>query len=500
MRPDPFQTTDGAAVLSRPEALAGRLTLPRIGLAIASRPLAGRLALASLVLAAAAVALFSTAGPSTLVPRSDHLFPGWEAGPLHAISQGLPNDPLGLSIGLSVIVVVMAIAYGVTLAAWRTLTLRAIVIAIVAWHLVLLLSPPLQLNDVFNYLGYARLGALHHFNPYTHAIGQEAHDPVYGFATWYGLHSPYGPLFTALSYLLPFGSLAPAYWTIKAATVLASLGFLALVWVCARRLGRDPRFALVFVAANPIYLVWAIGGFHNDFFMLIPMMGAIALLSAAPGSGHRTHYRWAGALLAIAVGIKFTAGLLLPFLLVAVPGWRRRLEIVLGVVLAAIPLVALSIALFGLNLPNLQDQSTLLTGFSVPNLFGLLIGIGGGTPGLLRLAKVAFVLAVLLLLRRRGDWISRAGWATVALLASLGWLMPWYLIWVLPLAALGTSSRVRRAAIAFTAFLIFTFVPVTSIYESQHGINLLSGAAGQAEQSFAQMLQSGTPSPGTPGH
>ncbi len=496
MRPEPLQSTDGAAVLTRTGPIPARLAMPRVRLAMG--PMAGRLALAGLVLASTAVAAFSTAGPSTLVPRSDHLFPGWEAGPLHAISQGLPNDPMGLSIGLSGVVILMAVAYGVALASVRTLSMRSIVIAIVAMHVILLMCPPLQLTDVFNYLGYARLGGLHHLNPYTHTILLETHDPVYGFATWYGLHSPYGPLFTALTYLLPFGALAPAYWVIKIATVLASLGFLGLLWVCARRLGRDPRFVVLFVAANPIYLIWAIAGFHNDFFMLIPATAAIALLCGQTDRSRRAPYLWAGAALMVAVAIKFTAGLLLPFLLVAAPGWRRRLDIILGAIMATIPLAALSIGLFGFNLPNLQDQSTLLTGFSVPNLFGLLIGAGGGTPAVLRLAKVALVLAILLLLVRRGDWLVRAGWATLALLASLGWLMPWYVIWALPLAALGTSQRLRRVALAFAAFLILTFIPVTAIYQAQHGINLLSGSAGQAAQSFAQTLQSGTPTPGAP--
>ena len=58
--------------------------------------------------------------------------------------------------------------------------------------MILLLSPPLQLTDLFNYLGYARLGGLHHLNPYTHVIGQEMHDPVFHFTTWHNLNSPYG--------------------------------------------------------------------------------------------------------------------------------------------------------------------------------------------------------------------------------------------------------------------------------------------------------------------
>ena len=469
----------GTAVLSPTAAVERTLAVPRLRLA--AGPLAGKAALFWIVLSAGAVAAFAAAGPSVLVPRSDHIFPTWEAGPLHFLFHGLPHDQYWLSIGLSGLIAAMTLAYGIALAAVRTLSLRLIVVVLVALHIVLVLSPPLQLNDVFNYLGYARLGGLHHLNPYTHVIDAELHDPVFRFSTWHGLHSPYGPLFTAATYLLPFRSLAVAYWLLKVVTVLASLGFLALVWLCARRLGRDPRFALLFVGANPIYLIYAVGGFHNDFFMLIPATGAIALVLAR-------RYRWAGAVLMLAVAVKFTAVLLLPFLVVAAPRRRDRLDVLLGSALGAIPLAALSLALFGFSLPNLQDQSTLLTDLSVPNVFGHLIGVGGGTPQLLTAAKIGVVAVVVLMLRRRGDWLSRAGWATLALLLSLAWLMPWYVIWLLPLAALGTSVRLRRAAIAFTLFLVVTFVPATGIFLNQHHIDPLAGAAGQASQALQAKL------------
>jgi hypothetical protein len=344
------------------------------------------------------------------------------------------------------------------------------------------MSPPLQLTDVFNYLGYARLGAFHGLNPYTHVITDELHDPVYRFSTWHNLHSPYGPLFTAGTYLLPLHSLALSYWLLKVVTVLASLAFLGLVWKCAQLLGRDPRFALVFVAFNPIYLVWAIGGFHNDFFMLVPSMGAIALLLSR-------RYRAAGAVLMLAVAVKFTAILLLPFLLVAVrPSRKLMRQIMEGAIGGAIPLVALSIALFGFSLPNLQDQSTLLTNFSIPNVIGLVIGTGG-SPGLLRVIDVLVIAAVLLLLWRRGDWLARSGWATLALLASLAWLMPWYVIWVAPLAALGSNVRLRRATIAFTLFIVITFMPALSLFMGSHGLNPLATPAGKASATLMRELQ-----------
>src|SRR5579875_847066 len=484
---------DSAMALSSPSAAAstGDLALPRLSLRgarvplprvrVALGPAAGASALGALVVCA--LVLFSTSGPTVLVPRSNEVFPGWESGPLHLLSNGLPNGVYALSYGLTVVLVAMSVAYAVVLAAWRSLSLRAIVGCILALHVILLMSPPLQLTDLFNYLGYARLGALHGLNPYTSVIARELHDPVYRFSTWHNLHSPYGPLFTALTYLLPLSSLAVSYWTLKVATVLASLGLLALVWQCARQRGRDPRFALVFVAFNPIYLVYAIGGFHNDFFMLVPSMGAVSLVLARRD-------RAAGAVLMLAVAIKFTTILLLPFLLVAVwPSRTRVRQIIEGAVLAGVPLVAMSVALFGLSLPNLQDQSTLLTDFSVPNVIGLVLGIGGGTPALLRVMDLLVVVCVLALLaRRRSDWLGRAGWATLALLMSLAWLMPWYVIWVTPLAALGSSPRLRRATLAFTVFIVVTFLPALSIFLSTHGINPLSTPAGQASLKLEQKL------------
>ncbi|MGZ4203009.1 MAG: glycosyltransferase family 87 protein, partial [Thermoleophilaceae bacterium] len=363
----------------------------------------------------------------------------------------------------------------VALAAVRTLSIRTIAICVVALHALLLLAPPLPLTDVFNYLGYARLGALHHLNPYTHVIGLAAHDPVYRFTSWHNLSSPYGPAFTAATYPLAFLPLPLAYWIVKVVTVMASLGVVALVWRIARQLGRDPRFAVLFVAANPVTLLYAVGGFHNDVFMLLPLLASISLLLDR-------HDRSAGAMLMLAVAVKFTGIILLPFLLIAARPSRRRIQVLLGAAMAAVPLVAGSIALFGLSIPNLSDQSTLLTGFSIPNLFGVLIGVGGGIPLLLKIANVAVVLVIAWQVRRRTDWLVGAGWATFALIASLAWLVPWYVTWLLPLAALASSVRLRRAALVLTAYLVLAFMPATGIIFSHLQIDPMSGSAGQASQ------------------
>ncbi|HWF75297.1 MAG TPA: glycosyltransferase 87 family protein [Solirubrobacteraceae bacterium] len=475
---------DATIVLPRPLWRGTTLRLPHPALRV-SRPAYGVLALGLLVAGCLALVVFATAGPDDLVSSSGYAFPGWLAGPLHGLFGRLISDPATLSYGFSAVLVVMTVAYGVALASVRLLSMRTIVIVVVAVHAVILLGPPLQLTDLFNYLGYARLGALHHLNPYTHVIAAEVHDPVYGLTSWHHLHSPYGYAFTLLTYPLGLMPLPVAYWVLKTATVLASLAFIALVWRCARQLGRDPRFAVLFVAANPIFLVYELGGFHNDVFMLVPAMAAISLLLDGRD-------RWSGAALALAVAVKFTMVLLLPFLLLAARPPARRTRFVAGAAAAAVPLAAVSVAAFGFTPPNLSDQSSLLTSFSVPNLLGLLLGLGGGAPILLRTVNVALVLVVALLVARvargRHDWLSAAGFGTLALVASLAWLMPWYVVWALPLAAVGASLRLRRVALATTVFLVLTFLPVTGIALTQLHLNPMGSAVGIASNVRAQKL------------
>ena len=455
--------------------------LARSPIALGSRT--AWLALTVLILATLAVVAYATSGPTILVPRSARVFPAWEAGPLHLVTSRPLTDPWALDVIFSLVVVTMVVAYGLAMLAIRSLTMRALVIVIVVLHVILLMSPPLQLSDIFNYLGYARLGALHGLSPYTHGISAEHFDPIFQFASWDDLRSPYGELFTALSYPLAFLPLPVSFWIIKVLVVGLSLLFLWLVWWCAVKLDRDPRFVVGFVALNPIYLLYAVAGFHNDFLMLVASMAAIAFVLSGRD-------RSAGAMLVVAIAVKFTAILLGPFLLVAVGTRRRSKELVIGGVLAAIPLAVMSIVLFGTNLPNLQQQSKLLTELSVPNLIGLLLGIGGATSTVLDIADLFVVAVVLYFFLRRKDWLAGAGWSTLALLVSLAWLVPWYIVWVLPLAALSTSPWLRRATAVMTVFLVLTFVPGVTAYLSNHGINPLDTPAGRASQRLQNQLAS----------
>ena len=70
---------------------------------------------------------------------------------------------------------VMCAGYLLVLAGARRLPMWLLASSIVLAHLLVLLGPPLISQDVFGYLAFARLGALHGLDPYTHvAAGASA--------------------------------------------------------------------------------------------------------------------------------------------------------------------------------------------------------------------------------------------------------------------------------------------------------------------------------------
>jgi hypothetical protein len=248
---------------------------------------------------------------------------------------------------------------------------------------------------------------------------------------------------------------------------------------------------VIFVGLNPLVLINDLGGFHNDPVMLVPMMAAVSLLLAR-------RYRWAGVALAVAIGVKPTVVLLLPFMMLAAHRERRSLQVLLGTALGGIALGAISFAFFGLSTPNVADQSIIVTPLSVVNLVGLMLHAGGATPGIKDAAKIVLVLTVVGLVvmglrQRRPDWISGAGWATIALLVCTAWLMPWYIIWALPLVALSTSRALRRAMIVLMAFAVLTFLPLTAMQLGRHHIDLMQGQADQVASHRLWLFQHSDP-------
>jgi hypothetical protein len=476
----------------------------------------GALALGVIVVCVALIVLAAADRPSTLSAPSHYgFFPRWLAGPLGGLWPWFTRSPQTIKSLFTGALVVMYVAYLLGLKYVPALRARWAIATVVGVHAILLLSPPLALTDVFNYINYGRMGMLHHLNPYTTIPVLEPHsDPSFFLSNWHKLLSPYGPLFTLLTYaVVPLG-IAGSLWTLKALLVAASLGTILLVWKCARLLGLDPVRAIVLVGLNPIVLVWGLGGDHNDFLMVFLIVLAFYLLlrAGAPGispgfgevraaAGGRVR-GWllplappelgAGAALAGAIALKASAGLLVPMLIASLLRAPRRLaQMMLGLAVAGLALGVCSAVAFGVHLPDLGTQGRLVIPMSMPNVLGLALGQGGETDTMRTLLLAALLCSVLgcaVLAWRWRDALSASGWATVALLVTLSWVLPWYVLWMLPLVALSRSRALRRTALVVGAYLILTWMPLATAMDNAIGIRPTKTSLGQQHQREVKRL------------
>jgi hypothetical protein len=405
--------------------------------------------------------------PSTFVPARSGGWPGWLAGPLHGLHVGLtPNS-------FQTYMLIMSASYVLVLIASRALPARALAATIVAANVILLLGPPLISQDVFGYVAFARMGGLHGLDPYTHVAAEAFTDPVYQFVGWPFKHSPYGALFTLSSYAVAPLGIAGALWAFKGIAVASSLAAVALIARAAGRLGSSRRWAAAFVGLNPVLLVLAVGGAHNDTLILLVLALALALTA---GSSQR--FRTAGAALVAGVGIKVTAGLLLPFLVFAAPR-RERVAALASAGASLLALGALALIGFGSHalgfLNAVGEQQQLVATHSIPAETARLVGLSG-TPTWWRHLFVAGFIAVLAIelwrTARGADWRAAAGWTTLALLLSTAWLLPWYAVWLLPLAAVSHDRRLRAATLLFCAYAVLIHLPLADAVLSPHNTRI----------------------------
>ncbi|HTD78088.1 MAG TPA: glycosyltransferase 87 family protein, partial [Chloroflexota bacterium] len=467
----------------------------------------GAICLLAIVAGSLLVVVMAADRPSILSPTTHaSFFPRWMAGPLGGAWPGLTRDTTALRWLLSGAIVAMFITYLLALRYAATLPARGVIAAVVLVHALFLLAPPMALTDVFNYINYGRMEVVHHLNPYTTIPILEPHsDPSYSVSNWHQLLSPYGPLFTLLSFaVVPLG-VAASFWALKVILVAASLATIALVWRCARLLGRDPVMAIVLVGLNPIVLVWGLGGDHNDSLMLLLIvLGFFLLLHSrsddAPSRGGPAAWLRplspaavaAGCAFVAAAAIKASAAVLIPVVLAGLLRSRRRLaQVLLGMVLAGVAVGIASLIAFGLHVPDLSTQSRLVTNESVPNLIGLAIGAGGETEALRVLLSgvlAVSVLACCVYAWRREESLSAAGWASVALLVTLSWVLPWYVLWVLPLAALSASRWLRGAALVLGVYLIIAWAPAAGQLWDAVGFHPERTSLGRLHQRYVREL------------
>jgi hypothetical protein len=413
--------------------------------------------LALLLLAAAVeIVLDGAVGHSPLIPKSPDIA-AWLQGIGERLGYRVFLIALLVSTGAYAGLVALAGAAKGVRSSAPVISKRWAIVLVGALQLVVFAGPILLSTDVFSYIAYARMGVEHGLNPYLHGPAAIVGDPVFQYVgqDWIHVATAYGPLYTLISYpLAPLGVVG-ALWGMKLEALLASAGTLALVWRCARVRAFDPATAILLVGANPLYVIYGLGGAHNDLIMMLAMMAAVTLTIAPP----RTSRREAAAAAWVVAGAltKATVAVLLPFMVLS----RRRLAPVLGALGALVVGVAVGYLAFGIHGIDLVAALNRDAAFVSTDSFATEIAHLFGKPGVFPvdhdLLKAALVVILLHLLWRtwRGyDWVAASGWALLAIAVTSTWLLAWYILWPLPLAVVTRDRRLLAATLAVQGLFV----------------------------------------------
>ncbi|GAB1690282.1 polyprenol phosphomannose-dependent alpha 1,6 mannosyltransferase MptB [Krasilnikovia sp. M28-CT-15] len=373
-------------------------------------------------------------------------------------------------------------------------SLRWAYVTAAVWAVPLLPVLPLGSYDVYSYAcqGYA-LAAGH--DPYAAGVsvlGCPWADAV--APTWRAAPAPYGPVFLLLAAGAAKlgGGLAGTVAVLRALAVLGVVLVGACLPVLARRHGVPPERAAWLVLACPLVAVHLVAGAHNDAVMVGLLVAGLAVATAVgaapPGSRlDRPAVRLAllagaGVLLGLAVGVKVTAVVVLPFAVLLSAGTEQPATVVArrerqdrqgsgpvplrallrpGAVLAAgaagaLGAVSLAAGLGFGWIRNLADSGVSVQWTSPPTAVGLSVSALARVFGadidavpVARLAGVVALAAVLVALwwrARGGGALLGAGLALAATVALAPVFHPWYLTW--PLAVLAATSVGARRWLA----------------------------------------------------
>jgi hypothetical protein len=98
---------------------------------------------------------------------------------------------------------------------------------------------------------------------------------------------------------------------------------------------------------------------------------------------------------------------------------------------------------------------------SIPTTLARLTWLGPDSIRVGALVLYAAAVAYLMIWAwRGGDWVRAAAWAALGLLLATSWLLPWYLIWPLPLVAVSRDRPLQLLTLALTAYQLGARIPL----------------------------------------
>jgi Glycosyltransferase family 87 len=315
-------------------------------------------------------------------------------------------------------------------------------------------APLLLSTDAWTYWDYGRIAAVHSGNPYRDTPADFPRDPAYRWlgAAWRDTTSVYGPGFSLASEPLALAagtSHSAAAWIYKTLAGLATLAAAGLAALVARR----RAFALAFVGWNPLLALHLAGGGHNDAWIALFVLGALALAA-------RGRLQLAGVLWALAVSVKWVPLLFLPLRALEARATGRPVRH-LGFALTIGAVLALATWRYGLgwlgSVGPLARNANRETSYALPHRLEQLGLPHGAAVGLL---AAGFLVAYALLAREAMRGRARLGLTAALLLLAAPYLAAWYVAWAVPLAAADDDGAAQCLSLVVCAYLLRQAVPI----------------------------------------
>lgn len=315
-----------------------------------------------------------------------------------------------------------------------------------------------QSQDLYAYLFYGKMWAVHGANPYVDLPLRFAADPWFPWMRWPDQVSVYGPLWT----MVTGGVARAAGQNLGAAFALAKAMLLALgvasvsgIAHAARVRGVEPGRALLLAAWNPMVIVSLPLGGHAD-------VALVAAFAWAVYAHHRGRPLLATLLLSLATLVKAYAGVVLLVYLLAL-AIRRRGAIRATLTAAGLGAVAYAPFWAGWDtFGGLIDVGSKASASLAGNIQLLLAGIVPDPVAvwLVRAAGLALIGAVLIIMARRSAFGDDPWPAAAAVFATYLAVTPWFLYWhqagLLALCAVVASPALRAAALTFSGTSMIT--------------------------------------------
>jgi hypothetical protein len=146
---------------------------------------------------------------------------------------------------------------------------------IIAAAAIMVLSYPATTYDLFNYITTAKVLYTYHENPYLVMPIEIPNEPNLAFTRAANKVALYGPVWlgiTAIPHYLGGNNIWQTILAFKLVTGLVYLGFCYVIWRVTKN-GAN----VVFFALNPLILIEVLMNGHNDIYMMILALGALAL-------------------------------------------------------------------------------------------------------------------------------------------------------------------------------------------------------------------------------